>query len=94
MKMKFKSIMNNVRHSLTGAGWLLAGLLPAASAPAQNLYVGAEGNVYDVGPGGARTSIATWNAPVAMTEDSAGNLFVADGNQSVYEITPGGAPST
>ena len=58
MKLKLKSAMGNARHSFLGAVCLLAVLQPATNAPAQNLFVGAEGGVYAVGPGGARTTIA------------------------------------
>ncbi len=57
------------------------------------------GNIYEYAPNGSRTLYATgFSLPLAMTFDSAGNLFIGsgfgNGNGLITEITPGGTRST
>jgi sugar lactone lactonase YvrE len=96
MKLVFSLSVFSRKARFVGVACAGAVLLNAANAPAQNLFVSVQssGNIFEYTPGGAQSTFATGLAyPQGLAFDSAGNLFVADGN-SIYEFTPGGVRST
>jgi sugar lactone lactonase YvrE len=105
MRAKFISFHRAVRRVFGTVVCAGAGLLMAASAPAQNLFVAdaGGGNVYEYTPDGTRTTFASgFIYPTGLTFNSAGNLFVGNENNNIYgadlgnnvtEITPAGTQS-
>ena len=71
-------------------------LLFVFSAPAQNLFVGSGGDIYEFAPGGTQSIFASGlNYPDGIAFNSAGNLFVAnEGSDTIYKYTPGGTQIT
>jgi hypothetical protein len=99
MKMPIQTLW----HSFRLAARAGAGLLMAASAPAQNLFEADEdsGTVYEFTTNGVQSTFASGlSVPIGLAFNSAGDLFVACGGGSgqssgyICKITPAGVQST
>lgn len=72
------------------------GTYDLAFGPTGNLFASNNGNVYEIGPGGAVSTFATgFSQADGLAFDSTGNLFVADlFVGSILKITPQGVVTT